>query len=353
MRLLDVYVIVAYMKNIDFINELKLRRDPVHRTILKYLPEKEPFGHYEMIREYPYRMGKYFRPGLILLSSEMFGGKKKDALLTAAAMQLSEDWILIHDDIEDHSDERRHKPTLNKMHGEDLALNAGDALHLIMWKTLGDAVKQNGTPTGWKIFEKMNEVGMSATEGQYLEISWIRNERVYVPENEYIDMIKRKTAEYTVIGPLQPGALLAGASERDLRAIKEWGTPFGYAFQIWDDYMNIATASEKQGKENGGDILEGKRTLLLSHLLSHCTGEEKKKVVSIYLKKREKKTEKEKSYVIGLMRKYGSDEYAKLKAREYGNLAKKLFDKHTKRLPLSRAKEIIRAGIDFVTNREE
>jgi len=62
-------------------------------------------------------------------------------------------------------------------------------------------------------------------------------------------MINRKTAAYTIIGPLELGAMIAKAREEDIQGIKEWGTPFGYAFQIWDDYMNIKTSTKNKERK--------------------------------------------------------------------------------------------------------
>lgn len=337
---------------IDFPQELAKLKKSVWREIQKYLPSKPPYAHYRMIREYPSRQGKYFRPGLVLLAAEMFGGNPKRAILTAAAMQTSEDWLLIHDDIEDHSLKRRGLPTLHESYGDELAINAGDALHMIMWKMLGDNVRLFKDKTGWKVFNLMNDILLKATEGQHLELKWIRDNKVLVSQKEYLDMIKRKTAYYTVIGPLQLGAIIAGAGENELQKIEEWGVPFGYAFQIWDDYMNITAPGGKQGKEQGGDILEGKRTLMLSHLLQHCRKNEKSKIEKIYLKERAQKTNPEKNFIMRLMKECGSLEYAKKTARQFGEQARNIFDKNTARLPDTKAKKIIRAGIEFVTRRE-
>lgn len=338
---------------INFIEELEKLKKPVWKEIQKYLPNKEPKDHYEMIKDYPTRQGKYFRPGLVLLSTQMFGGKIKDAILTATAMQMSEDWLLIHDDIEDHSEERRHKPTLNVLYGDELALNTGDALHLIMWKIMKDVVLNTGGEKGWKLYEKMNKILLTATEGQYLELKWTQENKTAIKKEDYLNMIKRKTAYYTVIGPLQLGAIIAGANDKELKKIEEWGIPFGYAFQIWDDYMNLITRGEKQGKENAGDILEGKRTLILSHLMKNCSIIEKEKVSKIYSKKRIEKTESNKTYVLKLMHKYKSMDYAKKQAEKFSEKALTIFEKNTSHLKDTKAKKIVKEGINFVSNREK
>ncbi|MCX6799886.1 MAG: polyprenyl synthetase family protein, partial [Candidatus Falkowbacteria bacterium] len=223
------------MNNPNALEYLKTIKPLIWSKILNYLPKKEPFDHYEMVKDYPYRQGKYFRPGLVMLSTEMYGAKKEDALLSAAAVQLSEDWLLIHDDIEDQSEMRRGKPTLNVLHGNELAINAGDALHVIMWKILGENILALGLNYGIKIYNIFNDVLLTTTEGQAIDLTWIHDNKIDITEKEYLDMVKRKTCYYTIIGPVQIGAMIAGQSKDELKKIEEWGLPFGYAFQIWDD----------------------------------------------------------------------------------------------------------------------
>lgn len=143
---------------VDFPQVLKERKPKIYEKITKYLPNKFPEEHYKMVRDYPDRQGKYLRPVLVLLANEMFGGKEENALLTAAAMQTSEDWILIHDDIQDGSEERRGKPCLHKIYGMELALNAGDALHMIMWKMFFDNIEFLGIEKSTKIFNLMQDI---------------------------------------------------------------------------------------------------------------------------------------------------------------------------------------------------
>lgn len=338
-------------QRINFIAELEKLKGPVWERIKKYLPDKEPQKYYEMVRDYPERKGKYFRPGLLLLSARMFGGNINCALLAAAAMQVSEDWLLIHDDFEDHSEKRRGKKCLNKIFGDELAVNAGDALHIIMWKILGDNARSSGKK-GWDVYEKMYDIILTTTEGQFMELDWIRNGRVAVSEDKYYKMIYIKAGYYTVTGPLQLGAICAGACDKEIKKIEKWGVSLGCAFQIWDDVINITVPSKKQGKERGGDILEGKRTLLLIHLLKNCLNSERRIIEAIYLKKREEKNEEEKEYIIKLMGKYKSIEYAKKKALKAADEAERKFIASTAHLPNTEAKEIIREGIRFTVNRE-
>jgi geranylgeranyl diphosphate synthase, type II len=341
----------------EFILELQKMQEPVWRVIEKYLPLKDPLGHYRMIRDYPERKGKYLRPSLVIWSCQAHGGSIEQALLTAAAMQVSEDWLLIHDDFEDHSLERRstkeeYRPTLCVKHGDELAVNAGDALHIIMWKILGDTVRQIGPEGGWKIYDKMNEILLTTTEGQFLELDWIRNSRLSVSEEEYYEMVHRKAGCYTLIGPLQFGALAAGIdSEAEHRLIEEWAKPLGRAFQIQDDVMNLIEESEIQGKEKAGDILEGKRSLPLIRLVQEAQEKEMEEIVRIYSKKREEKTDEEKNFILDLMQKKGCIEYARQEGRKYAGEARVLFEQNTRNLPATGAKEHLSRMIDFIVER--
>jgi geranylgeranyl diphosphate synthase type II len=147
------------------------------------------------------------------------------------------------------------------------------------------------------------------------------------------------------------GAIIAGADKQTLAAISELGIPLGRAFQIQDDVLNL-TATAAYGKEIAGDIWEGKRTLMLIHLLQHCTAEEKAKVAIIYSKRREQKTESEIKYILDLMRKYGSIEHAKRKSLGFVAEARQIFDRRFATLPDTKAKRCLRAMIEFVASRE-
>jgi geranylgeranyl diphosphate synthase type II len=341
----------------DFLKELESLKSPVWRVLRSYLPDKYPKRHYEMVRDYPERQGKYLRPGLLLLSTGMLEGSQKKALLLAAAIQASEDWLLIHDDVEDRSQFRRStptepKPTLNSLYGDELAINAGDSLHVIMWRIMIDAAKELEGKLGWHALQKMVDILQATIEGQYLDISWIRDNNFTVSSKDYYKMVSLKTVNYTVTGPLQLGAIAAGqVSSKTFSSLKSWGEPLGKAFQVRDDIINITSASNILGKEQGGDIIEGKRTLLLVHLLSKCTSSENSYIQAIYRKSSKSKTEVEKQYIMELMKKYGSIDYAVKEAEKLCNQAKTLFKKHSKTLPDTKEKLLIEQFINYVSKR--
>jgi geranylgeranyl diphosphate synthase type II len=225
----------------------------------------------EMLRDYPRRGGKGLRSELLLASARAHGVLPdapawEGALWLAAGLELFQNWVLIHDDIEDDSEERRGRPALHRLHGVPLAINAGDALHACMWA----AVHRAGVPGGMEAFLDM--VGRTA-EGQHLDLMWVEHREWNLTEADYLDMVRLKTAHYTVVVPLRLGALAAGATPDN--RFTAAGLSLGAAFQIRDDVLNLSGDAGKYGKEIGGDLLEGKRTLIVLHWLTHAPDAQK------------------------------------------------------------------------------
>ena len=351
---------------INFMDVLKEKREIVWIEIQKYLSMKTEESypndlirkykgldelHWKMILEYPERRGKYIRPTLTLLSCEAMGGDPATAVRTAAAMQTSEDWILIHDDWQDGSEERRNKPCLHRIYSAELAVNAGDTLHIIMWKMLEENVKVLGPEKAMEVIDEFYKMLMRTTLGQTAEIKWTQDNKMDMTDDDVYFILDGKTVYYTIAGPLRLGAIIAGADKRQLDEIFNFGVPLGRAFQIRDDLLNLIGDREKYGKEIGGDVLEGKRTLMLIHLLRSASAEDKKKAIEILKKPRDKKTVKDVTFVIDAMNKYGSIEYGKKKADEFTKQALNAFDKITFYKP-GKARDQLRAGIKFMATRE-
>ncbi|MFK7601798.1 polyprenyl synthetase family protein [Deinococcus sp. SM5_A1] len=248
-----------------------MRPDLLSR-VLSLLPEHgtrpEYQAYYDMLRDYPKRGGKGIRSELLLASARAHGVVKNTpqweaALWLAAALELFQNWVLIHDDIEDDSEERRGQPALHRLHGIPLAINAGDALHAYMWA----AVHKANVPGGMDEF--LNMIHHTA-KGQHLDLCWVEGRRWDLVEEDYLEMVRQKTAYYTVVIPLRLGALAAGATPSE--QFTPAGLALGTAFQIRDDVLNLEGDAAKYGKEIGGDLLEGKRTMIVLHWLRTAPG---------------------------------------------------------------------------------
>jgi geranylgeranyl diphosphate synthase type II len=339
----------------NFKEYVESRRGEIYSKLCYYLPIRNPEGHYRMVREYVDRQGSYRRPGLLLLSSQMFGSERMDAILPAAAMQLSEDWLLIHDDIEDDSELRRGKPALQRMYGKELAINAGDAGHLAMWRIIFDyainAGKRKGTNTYLKFYDMLEKT----VEGQYIETNFIINVKRIgeATETLYETIAKAKSAYYSVYGPLQLGAIVAGVNNAGLVPLKRIGEPAGIAFQITDDILDMIGDEKTFGKKRYGDLYEGKITLMALHAYKNATNEERKRIDGIYSKRREQKTEAEIGWLADLMISKGSIAYAQSEAQRYGDMANAKIEEYKAKLPNNEFTDILFSAIPELYKRQK
>lgn len=219
----------------------KYLKDPIYpkQFLIPNKFKKEVNLYWKINKEYPERKGKYLRPTLVLLTASAMGFETKLALKIAAAMQISEEWILISDDIEDNSDERRGKPTLHKMYGQELAINASDTLETIMWKIITDCKNQ-------KITDEFYRIILRTTLGQAVEQIWT-NKKIKLTDEKYFFVADSKSAYYSMAGPMRLGAILANASQKQLDKITDFGLHLGRCFQLVDDILDFEQ-DKKEGK---------------------------------------------------------------------------------------------------------
>ncbi len=305
----------------DLQDEMKRVKASVDDLILtKLLPKKSKVREvdllYAMMRDYPSRQAKGMRPFLCVTACRAAGGKEEDALLTAACIELFQNWILIHDDIEDGSQLRRGEPSLHVKYDEGLALNTGDALHAKMWEALLGNSDTLGLEKSFAVMREFSHMVNQTTEGQHMELGWVVGKRWDLDEKDYYEMCTRKTSWYTVASPCRLGAIIAGAGSKVLGELKEFGINLGVAFQIQDDALNLVGDTKKFGKAKSDDILEGKRTLILLHLLGVAGQSDRDRVVSIMNKGREAKSEADVSFVLSLIDKYDAVGFARKRATE-------------------------------------
>ncbi|MCL5675342.1 MAG: polyprenyl synthetase family protein [Candidatus Marsarchaeota archaeon] len=334
---------------------IESNRDAIYNTISRYLPVSESEEYTRMVRDYTDRQGSYRRPALLMLTGEMFGAGREELLLPAAAMQLSEDWILIHDDAEDDSELRRGKPALHKIYGIEQAVNAGDMAHMSMWYMLKEYIKKSGIEKGAKVYDKFYDLLSRTVEGQYTEIKFMKDTKLIgrADESLYLKIISSKTCYYTVYGPMQLGALIAGAGEKVLEALEEIGDPAGKAFQIVDDILDMTADEALFGKKRYGDLYEGKLTLIILHTYKNATEAEKREIDKIYGKDRRQKSKDEISFLVGLIEKYHGIEYAKAQAEKYGELAKEKIVEHGQLLPEGPYRETMASAMEDLSVRKK
>ena len=303
----------------DVLDEMTRIKRRVDQLILeRLLPSSSPIQQidllYRMMRDYPARSAKGIRPVLCVATCRAFGGREDDALVTAACVEILQNWILIHDDIEDQSDLRRGEPALHRKYDERLALNAGDALHARMWGSLLQNTCELGAEKSLRVLEEFSRIVNATTEGQHIELGWVVSKSWAVDEADYFAMVSRKTGWYTVAGPCRLGAIVGGAAASELDKLLDFGLKLGIAFQIRDDTLNLVGDGDRHGKRSADDILEGKRTLILLELLKAATVDERECVIAIMDKPKTEKTAAEVGYVLDLVRRYGAVDYARAQA---------------------------------------
>jgi geranylgeranyl diphosphate synthase type II len=264
----------------------EVRRALLER-LLKRLLHPDPL-YQELLQDYPRRGGKMLRGLLTYYSALAHGAPEEAALLAGEGLELFQNWVLIHDDIEDGSEERRGRPALHRLHPMPLALNAGDALHGEMWGLLAQGVARGVLGPG--VLLEFHQVVRRTAYGQHLDLLWTLTGRLDLTPEDYLRMVAHKAAYYTAVAPLRLGALLAGREPPPL--YEEAGLKLGTAFQIVDDVLNLE-GDEAYGKERAGDLYEGKRTLILIRFLEEATLEERQRAMALLRLPREAKPEEE------------------------------------------------------------
>ncbi|MEZ0357514.1 polyprenyl synthetase family protein [Mycobacterium sp. SA01] len=243
-------------------------------------------GLYDLILDYPLRGGKALRPALSIATCLGLGGRLEAVLPTAATLELYHNAFLIHDDIEDESWWRRGKPTLHIDHGIPIAINVGDAMLSLSLQPLLDNVERVGLGPALRILRAVAKMTRLTVDGQALELDWVRSNSWRLLDADYLRMVELKTSWYTFITPLQAGAIAAGVGPERMDPLESFGRHLGAAFQITDDLLNLRGDPQEYGKEIGGDLWEGKRTLMLLYTLRHAEPKDQDRVIAILAKRR-------------------------------------------------------------------
>lgn len=339
-----------------FEDYLAKHKDAIYNSICEYVPKDCPEAHYKMVREYVDRRGKYARPALLLLWAELHGAKAEQALLPAAAMQCSEDWILMHDDWADSNELRRGKPTAHVLYGERYAINAGDALHMVQWKMAKDAAYKLGKPVGDRYYDKFYNILWVTAWGQYLDMRLTHDvtDVTKFSLDDYYKSISGKAGYYSVYGPMQMGAIIAGKDDAYVEGIKTtYGEVIGKAFQAKDDILDCTSTEQELGKTIGNDVLDGVKTAILWHFVQNAKPADLEKVRALYTKNREAKTMEEVHEVLDLFKQYGSIAYAEQEVDRMAREAREGFERHAAAIPESEVKETARDAIRKMTERKK
>ncbi|MBO4713111.1 MAG: polyprenyl synthetase family protein [Fibrobacter sp.] len=221
----------------------------------EFLPsEKErPCRLHEAMRYSMFAGGKRLRPALVRAAFDLFGGKGDSVWYAMTALEMLHTFSLIHDDLPciDNDDFRRGKPTSHKQFGEATAVLAGDALCILAFELMGKTGNARAIEILAHLLGTFGMIGGEMTdiecEGKPVDF-------------ETVNYIHYHKTAALIEASLEVGALLAGASDKDVETIRKYGRSIGLAFQIVDDILDIVSTTEELGKDAGSDVERGKAT---------------------------------------------------------------------------------------------
>jgi geranylgeranyl diphosphate synthase type II len=322
-------------------------------VLTQYLPNREPRRWlYDLVATYPSRVGKGIRSGLCVATCRAFGGTTEEAMPSAAAIELLHNAFLVHDDIEDGSLSRRGEPTLHRQHGVPLAVNAGDGLAVVGLTPLRDNVRALGSVMSERVFDEFQMLLHRTIEGQAIELGWRSENVLELTPTDYLDMVLLKTCSYSTIFPLRIGALIGSWGGADLGPLTRFGFYLGAAFQIRDDLLNLEGQPERYGKEILGDLYEGKRTLMIIHLLSVADEDERAWLDSFLSAARGKRSPEQVQAMLKMMGDHGSIEFAREFSKGVAAAAREAFDAAFDGLGPSEDLRFIRELIPYMLDRD-
>lgn len=219
---------------------------------------EEPAGLYEPLRYMIQIGGKRIRPRLCLLCYSLFSDSLDESILSpAAAIEVFHSFTLIHDDIMDNASVRRGVPTVWKKWDGNTAILSGDAMCIESYRLLAKTPSDK-LPEVLRLF---SDTAVQVCEGQQYDMEF--ESRESVPMRDYIMMIGLKTA-VLIACAAKMGALIAGADQTSQELVYQYAYSLGLAFQVADDYLDTFGEPSVFGKAIGGDILNDKKSWLLT-----------------------------------------------------------------------------------------
>lgn len=287
------------------------------------------------------RGGKRWRPALGLIVYEALGGRADEVVKLLVIPELIHNGTLIVDDVEDASDVRRGKPCIHKIYGEDVAINVGNTLYYL---PVAAVLSRVNLPAEFQraLLKLYVEEMLKLSLGQALDIAWHRGLSSEVSEAQYMLMCDLKTGSLARMA-VRIACLAAGVGGPLEEKLSRFASSIAVAFQIQDDLLNLIGDEALYGKEIGGDLKEGKRTLIVIHALRTLPREKSDRIRSVLgVKSADRKMIFE---AIELIKESGAVEYSKSVARR---LVEDAWSAVEAELSPSRAKELLRQLAEYL-----
>lgn len=291
------------------------------------------------LEDYTMRGGKRIRPTLIIAGYRASGGGDDNILPLSVSIEALQSYILGHDDMMDEDPLRREGPTLHELYrryheqnffrgnskkfGDKMAIIAGDlAGSFSVWKLATRDLPPSVKAEAIKEMEKMHRY---TGYGQTLDLYYDGKSLEETSEEDILKVHRYKTAQYTIRGGLQIGAILGGATESQKNLLHKYGMKVGTAFQIRDDILGLYGDEEKKGKTDS-DLKEGKKTLLV--LKAYQEGDQEQRQILKEALGKENISEEEIERVRKIVKETGSYQYSKRKLKKLIKEGKKILEDH-------------------------
>jgi geranylgeranyl diphosphate synthase type I len=276
------------------------------------------------------------------------GKDSVDYLDFAIIPEVVHNGTLMIDDIEDDSELRRGKPCSHKLHGVDIAINAGNTMYYLPLLPLMEKRAAIPAERLRDLYEVYVQEMINLSMGQAMDIAWHRGiaNADNLSEEDYLQMCAYKTGTLARMAA-KLAAVLAGANKELVEKLGRYAESIGVAFQMQDDVLDL-TGKEFAEKKGGlgQDITEGKRTLMVIHTSEKANAADRKRLVQILNMHTSEQALRDEA--ISIMRKYGAIEHVK---RTAAQIVKNSWEEAEKLLEASEAKEKLKAFGEFLINR--
>ena len=260
--------------------------------------------------------GKAVRPALCLFSAESVGGSWERALPAAVAIELTHNFSLVHDDIQDGDTQRRHRSTVWYLWGMSHGLNAGAAMNVLGNLAALQRPEGLSAEAALRVSRILTQASAEMIAGQVLDLSFEQRPRVSV--EDYLTMISKKTGAL-LEASLHMGAVIGTDDEATIEAMRSLGRGLGLLFQVRDDMLGVWGVEETTGKPKASDIHRRKKSLPIVYALSAAEGESRKRLQQVYNTDRPL-TDEDVAEVFGVLDELDADKFCRNLAEEHAKL---------------------------------
>jgi geranylgeranyl diphosphate synthase type II len=238
----------------------------VEQNVLQLQLNRKPAELFDPIKYTLSMGGKRIRPCLALMAHSLYSDNLEPIINAALGIEVFHNFTLLHDDIMDNASLRRNKQTVHLKWDQNSAILSGDAMLILAYHLISKS-PPDILP---RVIDLFNKTALKVCEGQQLDMNYEKQE--IIPEKEYIEMIRLKTA-VLLAASLTLGGITGQAGDKDIENLYQIGIHIGMAFQLQDDYMDVFGDKNIFGKNIGGDIITNKKTFLLISAMNSSDSE--------------------------------------------------------------------------------